>query len=80
MAHNHSHCCKHENVKFCGKCDTPYCEDCGKEWFEECTLSHNYGWYPWTNTIDVPYCTTTIYNSDSIDGRPLPATTCQHTD
>ncbi len=50
MAHNHTHCCKHETVKFCKKCLVPYCEDCGHEWAEKCTLNHNYWTYPFYTT------------------------------
>lgn len=31
MTHNCDHGCKHENVKYCDKCQKVYCKDCGKE-------------------------------------------------
>ena len=55
MAHNHKCCCKHLNLKFCEKCGVPYCVDCGREWFDKCTLNHNWS-YAYTSipsaTID----------------------------
>lgn len=32
--HKHEHC-KHERMKFCLHCNTPYCLDCGEEWNKE---------------------------------------------
>lgn len=45
MTHkHHNHYCTHANIKFCTVCQQPYCVDCGREWFDECKLSHY--WWP----------------------------------
>lgn len=45
----HHHCeCKHENIKFCKKCQRPYCVDCGQEWYEQ-SLSYTYPYYTITS-------------------------------
>ena len=32
--------CKHDEVKFCTRCQKVYCMKCGKEWAEPCQLNH----------------------------------------
>jgi hypothetical protein len=68
MEHNHTHqcCCKHENVKYCPKCQVTYCLDCGREWFDKCTLNHSYSWYSGTITpITYKYETTCQATADN---------------
>jgi len=58
--HNHEHPteCEHINLGFCKKCSIVYCKDCGKEWYDKCTLNHT-PFYPWTVTSPIAPCTTT---------------------
>ncbi len=50
--HEHHHCeCKHEHIRFCQKCQQPYCVDCGREWFDKCQQNH---WYPWYSGYSEP--------------------------
>ena len=64
MAHFHQHSCecKHENLKLCKTCKVPFCQDCGKEWAERCTLNHGWYWqYPYSSSNTYPgivYCGT----------------------
>ena len=50
MAYNHNHECQHGNIKFCKKCQKPYCEECGREWEEKCLLNHNW-WYVYPTSV-----------------------------
>ena len=52
MSHNCKCECKHENVKYCQKCDKVYCLDCSKEWPEQ-QWEYPYQWYYTT-----PHCDT----------------------
>ena len=38
MYKHHVHC-EHKKLKFCLRCDKPYCEDCGEEWNQ-----YRYSW------------------------------------
>lgn len=76
--HKHSCDCKHENIKLCKTCKVPYCVDCGHEWFEKCTLNHEY--------VSIPSVTTTSppgpgvwYLSPEIPCDMTPTITCGHT-
>ncbi len=64
--------CKHEKVSYCPKCQKVYCDGCGKEWDEPCTLPHYYygQWYSSSATPSYKpyYGTTTITDK----------TTCAH--
>ncbi len=41
--------CKHQNIKFCKKCNVLYCVDCGKEWVEKIELyTSPYYFYSYT--------------------------------
>lgn len=76
--HNHSCSCEHQHIKFCMACLKPFCEDCGKEWAEPCTLSHYYPWYGGTYTIP---CASTagVSAGDLTTCADVPVTlTCQH--
>lgn len=68
--HTCDHDCKHKNVKFCNKCQRPYCVDCNREWYEACTLTH------WTYTYN-PH-----WDVNPTTGNPLPQDpykiTCGH--
>jgi hypothetical protein len=82
MSHKCHECeCKHETIRFCRHCNKPYCVDCGKEWEEPCTRSHNY--YPWyggyiyTDYTKPNYATTTtVYNTSNA----TPTYTCAHSE
>ncbi len=44
--HDHNEC-EHE-FKYCSKCDTVYCEKCGKEWYNtKITYNPNVFTYPY---------------------------------
>lgn len=43
--HDHTPACKHENVKYCAKCDVVACKDCPKVW--QPSLGH---WWEYTPT------------------------------
>ena len=55
--HNHDHECEHKRVKFCPKCKVVYCEDCGREWYDQCKLNHYYPYYRWTWYPTIPAIT-----------------------
>ena len=63
--------CKHEKITLCPKCWNPYCEECGKEWFEECELNH-YQTYPYYFPYTQP---DVLYGTSDTIPNPLTPTT-----
>lgn len=50
-AHDHPHCCAHNNLRYCQVCRLVYCLDCRKEWREGASAWIYQGQYPYTTTI-----------------------------
>lgn len=61
MTHKHCHDdCKHESMKYCAKCEVPYCADCGREW-KQYQYPYWNPWYQYPYTA-YPYGTWTVGN------------------
>jgi len=59
MLHDHHNHCEHV-LKFCDKCDRPYCTKCKREWY---TQTFDWRWYgTYTNPVQ-PQWTTGIINT-----------------
>ena len=56
----HSCECKHENIKYCARCDTAYCVDCRREWCKKYSYT-GYNTYPWTYTTIGTAASSSIY-------------------
>jgi hypothetical protein len=71
MSEHCHHDCKHESIKFCVKCQKAYCEKCGREWEDKCTLNHYYPYYPNT-TPTTPYQPWVVtYDTTKITGADI---------
>lgn len=78
--HNHKHhcICTHENIKYCKKCQRPYCVDCGMEWYTQS------GYYTYANTYPTLYRSNTtdavgnIWKSEQPAQDLTPTITCSH--
>jgi hypothetical protein len=62
-----NHDCKHENVKFCDKCQKVYCKDCGKEWPQIVPCYNPMIIYEGEKTV--PYWQTPIKTTNANDYR-----------
>lgn len=84
--HSHKSClgCQHENLKFCGCCQIPYCVGCGKEW---CERTYWFT-YPYYNDSRLQYGQSTLLQPNTIpagenintlnDGHEVTASSCKH--
>lgn len=63
---DHVHC-EHKKLKYCAKCDQPYCLDCGHAW-------NQYQWY--SNAFGNGY-TYTYYTNDNVPTTTV-TTNCSH--
>ena len=83
--HKHHYCeCQHDNIRFCKKCQRPYCLDCGREWYANYhyyTYTYPYYIHPTTRPYEITWGTTsgTVTGENIAVSSTVAASYCTHT-